>query len=132
MQEKHAEAKKKDVARKKAERQKFKDAAENQPRKFKAVLDKIKSATADRVRKFRERQHRKNETIMPTTPATPKLQNQRQHREDIKLLRSQKKIDREANKLRVRNFRLRVQLNTPKDSKKSVSNSPIVDSDNIY
>ena len=45
MQEKHAEAKKKDVARKKAERQKFKDAAENQPRKFKAVLDKIKSAT---------------------------------------------------------------------------------------
>jgi hypothetical protein len=113
LQEKYDEVKRKDASRKKMQRMVMKDEFDKHPREYSAVKEQIRGNTAARVRKHRQQKKVENQG----SPKTPNPQQSSRRREKHRDLHRQhlfqEKETQETNKLRVRNFRLRIKLTTP-------------------
>ena len=102
----------KDAARKRSERQKFKQDIEQHPRKYHAKVEKLKQQNAARVRRFREKQKTaKAETESPKEMNPQKFRRvKEQRRASMAEHRWKEKQQREDTRKRVQNYRLRVKL----------------------
>lgn len=102
----------KDAARKRSERQKFKQDVEQHPRKYHTKVEKLKQQNAARVRKFREKQKAtKAEMESPKEINPQKLRRlKEQHRASMAEQRQKEKQQREDTRKRVQNYRLRIKL----------------------
>lgn len=110
-QDKYGEAKKNDAARKRSERESFKEDVDIHPRKYRSIVEKRKEQNLTRVRRFRAKAKLNKDTESPKAVNSQTLRRNKESKRTESAQKRQKESEhRDSTRKRVQSFRLRVKL----------------------